>query len=897
VTYKTKLIEVSLPLEAINRESAREKSIRHGHPSTLHLWWARRPLAACRAVLFASLVDDPSAHPDEFPTEEAQEKERERLFAIIEELVKWENTTNEHVLNAAREEILRSTDGNPPPVLDPFCGGGSIPLEAQRLGLEAHASDLNPVAVLITKALIEIPPKFANMPPVNPESREKLDKGRSYKGAEGLAEDIRYYGRWMRDEAEKRIGHLYPKAKLPDGTEATVIAWLWARTVKCPNPACGAEMPLSRIGYLGKENRGDRSLSFEWSNGSIRSRVVKGRTAGTVARRGVTCSRCGDVHGLAQIRPIVRSAGFGSRLIGIVARGSSGQVFVDASPDQEEIALTVKKHAEPALELVQASQYMGPTNWGVRTVAELSSSRQTVALETLSRLLHEALANVEKEGGDHEYASAVVTYLACAIGRSVDMWTLSAVWAGSFIAHTFGWPALPFSWDSAEANPLGEATGSWKGAIDWVARAVALLPASGIARVDQMDAIAAARRTESSMLVTDPPYYNNVPYADLSDVFFAWHRRGVAALYPDLFRTLATPKSEELVATPYHFNGSIALAEQHFENGMRQFFDQIASISGDWPACLFYAFKQQESTGDGADSSTGWETMLTGLIAGGLSVRATWPVRTERSGRLRETGSNALASSIVLVCRPRPDDAPTATRREFITALKAELPDALRHLQKGNIAPVDLAQASIGPGMAVFSRYKEVQEVSGEPMRVRTALELINQMLAEVLTEQESGLDPSTRFAVSWFEQHGMDEGAFGQADVLARAYDVAVDALDRDGILTARRGKVRLVPWTDLTPGWDPRADVRPTVWEATHHLIKAHQDPEGGSEQAAAELLRVLGEEAGEHARDLSYRLYVTCERKGWADEALAYNALVVAWPELKRLAAGAGTGQMTL
>jgi putative DNA methylase len=283
-------------------------------------------------------------------------------------------------------------------------------------------------------------------------------------------------------------------------------------------------------------------------------------------------------------------------------------------------------------------------------------------------------------------------------------------------------------------------------------------------------------------------------------------------------------------------------------------------------------------------------------LSSGFGVLGTWPLRTERSARPREHSSNALASSIVLVCRPRPGDAPIATRREFITALKAELPEALRLLQKGNIAPVDLAQASIGPGMRVFSRYKEVQEASGEPMRVRTALELINQILAEVLTEQESELDPSTRFAVSWFEQHGMDEGVFGQADVLARAYDVAVDALDRDGILTARRGKVRLVPWMDLTPGWDPRTDTRPTVWEATHHLIKAHQDPEGGSEQAAAELLRVLGEGAGEHARDLAYRLYVTCERKGWADEALAYNALVVAWPELKRLAAG-GTGQMTL
>ena len=247
-TPRKKLIEVALPLEAINAESAREKSIRHGHPSTLHLWWARRPLAACRAVLFASLVDDPSSRPDLYPTKEAQHRRREELFVLIRELVKWENISNETVLDAANAEILRSTDGNPPPILDPFCGGGSIPLEAQRLGLKAYASDLNPVAVLITKALIEIPPKYAGCPPVHPQTGQQ-QMSRIWKGAEGLAEDIRYYGQWMRDRAWERIGHLYPKAQLPKergGGEVTVIAWLWARTVICPNPACGARMPLVR---------------------------------------------------------------------------------------------------------------------------------------------------------------------------------------------------------------------------------------------------------------------------------------------------------------------------------------------------------------------------------------------------------------------------------------------------------------------------------------------------------------------------------------------------------------------------------------------------------------------------------------------------------------------------
>ncbi len=252
MSSRKKLIEVALPLVAINEASAREKSIRHGHPSTLHLWWARRPLAACRAVLFASLVDDPSEHPEEFPDEQAQTQERERLFRLIEQLVKWESSTDENTLQQARAEIRKSTGSNPPPVLDPFAGGGSIPLEAQRLGLEAHASDLNPVAVLINKALIEIPPKFAGRPPVNPQARQSL-MGGDWHGARGLADDIRYYGKWMRDEAEKRIGHLYPRVTLPKeygGGEATVIAWLWTRTVTCPNPACSAKMPLVRSFYL-----------------------------------------------------------------------------------------------------------------------------------------------------------------------------------------------------------------------------------------------------------------------------------------------------------------------------------------------------------------------------------------------------------------------------------------------------------------------------------------------------------------------------------------------------------------------------------------------------------------------------------------------------------------------
>ncbi len=400
--YRKKLIEVALPLEAINKEAAREKSIRHGHPSTLHLWWARRPLAACRAVLFASLVDDPSSHPEQFPTEEAQEQERQRLFRIIEELVKWENSNNETVLEAVRAEILKSTNGSPPPVLDPFCGGGSIPLEAQRLGLEAHASDLNPVAVLITKALIEIPPKFAGKPPVNPESRKKLDHSKSWHGAQGLAEDVRYYGKWMRDEAEKRIGHLYPKVKLPKeygGGEATVIAWLWARTVKCPNPACGAQMPLVRSFWL--STKGNKKAWVEpvvdKKNKTVRFEVKTGNgepPAGTVNRRGATCIVCGTPVPFSHIRSEGMEHLIMEDLMAVVAQGQRQRIYVEPNHAQAEFVKNAHPSWKPDCSLPKRHRNLQTPAYGMPNVGDLFTSRQLVALTTFSDLVCEARGSV-----------------------------------------------------------------------------------------------------------------------------------------------------------------------------------------------------------------------------------------------------------------------------------------------------------------------------------------------------------------------------------------------------------------------------------------------------------------------------------------------------------------------
>lgn len=888
--YRKKLIEVALPLEAINRESAREKSIRHGHPSTIHLWWARRPLAACRAVLFASIVDDPSSRPEEFPTGEDQERERQRLFRIIEELVKWENSNNETVLEAAREEIRKATDGNPPPVLDPFCGGGSIPLEAQRLGLEAHASDLNPVAVLITKALIEIPPKFAGKPPVNPEAQEKLAHGAAWKGAQGLADDVRYYGQWIREEAFKRIGHLYPKTRLPDGGEATVIAWLWARTVRCPNPACGVEMPLVRSLMLSTKKGKEWHVEPVIEGRSVRFEVRHGADApeGTVGRRGALCVVCKTPVPLEYVRAESRAGLMKARLLAVVAEGTRARVYLSPSDDHEQLAERAEPWWRPTGEIADNPGHTNVYRYGLTEWGDLFTSRQLVALDTFSDLVGEARECVLIDGGSEKHANAIATYLAFAVDKTADRNTSLCTWESGMnrMRNTYGRQALPMVWDFAETNPFAGAGGDFRGTVESLCEVLDRLEEANRGFVKQLDAVSAVNGVSHPVVATDPPYYDNIGYADLSDFFYVWLRRSLKDIYPNLFSTLLTPKSQELVATPYRFDGDRERADKFFERGLRQAFERMQEAHHpDFPLTLFYAFKQAEST-DGVVSSTGWDTMLTGLLDSGLSVTGTWPVRSELSNRTIASGTSALASSIVLVCRPRPADAPIATRRELVNALRAELPEALRTLQHGSIAPVDLAQAAIGPGMAVFSRYAKVLEADGSTMTVRTALGLINQALDEILTEQEGDFDADTRFAVTWFEQRAFGEGAYGEADVLARAKNTSVEGMVDAGVLVSRAGKVRLLRRDELPDGWDPVSDRRPTAWEAAQHLTRRLS---AGGEDEAANLLRRLGGSYGEQARELAYRLFSICERRGWAEEALPYNSLVVAWPEIARRVAG--------
>lgn len=879
---KKKLIEVALPLDAINAASAREKSIRHGHPSTLHLWWARRPLATARAVLFASLVDDPSAHPEEFPTEEAQDKERQRLFCLLEQLVKWENSNNKRVLDAAKAEIMKSTDGNPPPLLDPFAGGGTIPLEAQRLGLEAHAHDLNPVAVMINKAMIEIPPKFAEQPPVNPEAQKNKLTEDDWSGTRGLAEDVRYYGEWMNQKAFEQIGHLYPKVKDAEGQEHTVIAWLWARAVKCPNPACGCEMPLASSFILSKKRNNEMVVEPIAENGKIHYFVRYGKDAidGTVARSGGRCVFCNTPVGFDYIRGEGKAHRIASQLMAVVAKGDSGRVYI--SPDEEQIsAASIQKPSSyPSGELHGKSR-VNVGLYGFNETSDLFTNRQLVALTTFCDLVTEVREQIERDGGSVEYAQAVSVYLALSIDKLTNISSAIVSWMNDrgALRETFARQAIPMVWDYAESNPFSKAGGSWEAVLDKVVNVIRAYPRAAMGgNAVQFDA-QLDKEGRNVMVSTDPPYYDNISYADLSDFFYVWLRKNLKDIYPELFKTMLVPKIEELVATPYRFGGQKDQAKKFFEEGMLRAVTQIKIMAReDIPISIYYAFKQREldKGGDEQQSvSTGWETMLSAILQAGLSITGTWPIKTESSGRVNSQNANVLASSIVLVCRKRPADAPICTRRDFLSALKRELRPAIMNLQQSNIAPVDMAQSAIGPSMAVYSRYAQVLEADGSPMTVRSALKLINQALDDYFHGQGENLDAESRFAVDLYAQCGFNEIAFGEADVLARARNVAMNRLQDMGIVHAAKGKVRLKDRDELPS----KLSTGDSTWLWVQTLVREL----GGSgiEGCAKRLSEVIS--SGEGIKHLAYRLYQIADKKGWAQEGTGYNNLVISWPDI--------------
>jgi putative DNA methylase len=946
---RKKLIEVSIPLEAINVASAREKSIRHGHPSTLHLWWARRPLAACRAVLFAQLVDDPSSWPDRFPTDEAQEAERKRLHKIIEKMVPWEASNNAAILNEARWEIARSvawglgeepppkSDGKAivdylqtkvPPVYDPFCGGGSIPLEAQRLGLRAYGSDLNPVAVLIGKALVEIPPKFAGQPPVNPKSRTELKRGGEWhgKGAQGLAEDVLYYGQWMRDEAEKRIVHLYPKAKLPDGSEATVIAWLWARTVRSPDPAAkGAMVPLVSSFMLSiKESKkawvetvidvaAPDGWRFEVKSGTLSKADEKLRAEGTKSGRAMfRCVLTGANIGGAYIDEEAQAGRMSARLMAIVAEGKRSRSYLSPVIVHEQAAQAAFKHIEEHGDKMNlprqecrgtfASNAQG-RRYCFKTFADYFTPRQLVAHTTFSDLVgavrERVLADARAAGladddaplhssgfGATAYADAVTTYLAFVLSKIIDYGSSISSWHSSkeIVRNTFARQAIPMTWDFAESNVFSASSGNFLTANQYVCECISASPISVGGKISPIVAQNNSFPIQSIVISTDPPYYDNIGYADLSDFFYVWLRRSLAGVWPDLFRRLSTPKDDELVATPYR-HGSKEEAEAFFMKGMGEALIAMrkAAANGE-PLAIYYAYKQSEIAEEGIFSA-GWTSFLQATFDAELSIDGTWPVRTELANRMIAKDANALASSIVLVCRKRAPNAPIVTRAEFIRVLKRELPEAIDDIRSAGVGPVDMQQSVIGPGMGVFTRYGKVMEDDDSAMGVKTALLLINRVWEEIENELDAKFDPETQVALAWFASYGFETRSSGELITLANAKNIPLNALFSSGVFADLHGKAGLIKRDDLPRDWSPAADKTPTIWECVQHTARALNAPDGGG-GAAARLVTQMGPKAGD-AQKLAYRLFEIATQKKWSAEALVYNELAEEWTKLEDIA----------
>jgi putative DNA methylase len=933
---RKKLIEVSIPLEVINAASAREKSIRHGHPSTLHLWWARRPLAACRAVLFSQLVDDPSSWPDRFPTEEAQDIERRRLHKVIERMVPWEASNNEEILNEARWEIARSVawglgeeppakgDGNAilaylqekaPPVYDPFSGGGSIPLEAQRLGLRAYGSDLNPVAVLIGKALVEIPPRFAGRPPVNPKARKELERGRwNGKGAQGLAEDVRYYGQWMRDEAEKRIGHLYPKAELPDGSEATVIAWLWARTVRSPDPAAkGAMVPLVSSFVLsnreGKKAWAEHVIDpsapdgwrFEVKTGKLSKEREKELALGTIGRAtGGTCILSGASMPFSYVRDQGKNGGLGVRLMALVAEGNRQRVYLTPTTDQTRRALSAVPEWEPDGDLPNNPRDVKTPNYGMGTFSSLFTSRQLLALTTLSDLVNEVREKVladckhsdfPSEGtrlpeggtGSQAYADAVATYLGFAVSNVADRNSMVVGWASNreHARNVFARQAIQMVWDFCESNVFSDSSGNFLGGVEKIEKALRDLGFAGLGGVKQQPAQGNNFLGEPIVISTDPPYYDNIGYADLSDYFYVWLRRAVGSIWPELFRRITVHRDDELVATPYR-HGSAGAAEDFFMRGMEAALVAMRNAAREAePLAIYYAFKQSETAVDGV-TSAGWASFLQAIVRAELVVDGTWPVRTELARRMIGRDSNALASSIVLVCRKRSADATTITRAEFIRLLRRELPEAINDIRKAGVGPVDMQQSVIGPGMGIFSRYAKVLEDDDSAMTVKTALAIINRVWEEIDQELDAAFDSETQVALAWFATYGFDSRSSGELITLANAKNIASNRLFESEVFEDMKGKAALTPRDRLPKDWSPAKDRTLTIWECVQHTARVLNAEDGGAE-AAGRLVTQMGP-ASDQARKLAYRLFEIATQKGWSQEALVYNELAQEWPRLE-------------
>jgi putative DNA methylase len=893
MTYKKKLIEVALPLDKINQAAYIENNIHTGLPSNLHTWWSRKPLGIARAIIFCSLVDDPG----EYLSGKKAEAKRDELFWIVSQLADIESNADEKLLDQAKSEILKSNGGKMPTFWDPFCGGGSLPLEALRLGLPTVASDLNPVAVFITRVLINLAPRYVFHPPINPSLSHELIPNRVRFF--GFKKDVEYYAEVITKKLVAEMGKYYPDAQIPKelgGGDGQVVAWVWARTVTCPNPSCRAQTPLVNKFWLsthvGNEayiipiyQKETRTFSFHVHRSGQPPQ-------GTVNRSGATCLACGNPI----IFEHIRSEGVADRisynLMALAVEGPHGRLYLDPTAEHLKAAQDCEPWWKPDSELPASALGFRVQKYGITRHRDLFTKRQMAALSCLADLIGNIREDIIRDAeGDAGYADLIQAFLSLSLSRVAQTNNTLVRWLIRKSGTSKGTPAfdrqiVSMIWEFSEGNLLGNSVGSWKAAVKNPLTALNSIPAAGlVGEAVQHDASSPWDKGRDYFISTDPPYFDAIGYADLSDFFYIWLRKSMGAFYRDIFGTLLVPKTSDLTRNLGRKDVPKKKATQQFLDRLHAAFSVMHGVASDQiPVTVYYAFKQKEEDSGTVVASTGWEILLEGLIRSGFHITATWPLRTESGSRLRAIGSNALAASVVLACRKRSPDSPSTTKRDFLEVLKKELADALKTLQHVNIAPVDLAQAAIGPGMAVYTRYAKVLDAEGKPLTVREALTLINQILDETLAEQEGDFDADSRWALAWIEQFGFADSEFGVADVLARAKNTSVAGLVEAGILVASHGRVRLLKPAELPADWDPKTDKRLTVWEMVHHLIRVL---ESGGEAEAAELVAKLGSKA-ETARELCYRLFTLCERKKRAAEALSYNALVQSWPEISRLAA---------
>lgn len=889
---KKKLIEVALPLDEINAACKADKDRKTGTIRNLHKWFAPMPLPAWRALLFAALVDDPE-----------DDNQRVYLLDLIKRLVaNGADLPDPRDLEEAQAVLRKEYPSGVPTVLDPFCGGGSTLIEAQRLGLPSFGSDLNPVPALISRTLTQFLPATFGAPPASVEVDEVSGHGMlpvpraaaDFSGYQGLAEDVRHYAKVVLDRASRKLQGHFP---VREGEQP--IAWIWGRTARCANPACGIKTILATTWWLSKKPGEFAWLEPTVRDGNVHLDIVRGRSGAPIASpkvgHGATFA-CLSCQSLVDERVLIeqgRRGEIGYKLLAVVVNQNGRRTYRLPDDGEERAALAIEPPEDiPSVRQPDNPRWFSGPRFGFSTFADMFMPRQQLTLATFADEVASLHDELLAAGVDQDRARAISSVLGLAVGQlarygsTLNQWRLRAG-AHAKAEAAFARADMQLMWDFAETYFGSGSVGDWLDVCDSMSRAFRYAP-NGQGLVQRVDA-RTTRAPARGLVATDPPYFDAIGYADLSDYFYMWHRRALKAVHPDLYSTLATPKVGELTAVPSHHGNSKTQAKAYFIDGFTETFANLSqSLAPGLPMLVVYASKEQKS---GKNEEPRWASILTAMMRSDLEITGTWPIHGTGSTRMIGIGTNAVASYIVMVCRPREGGLGTTSLSDFNRALRRELAPAVRDLQAASILPVDLVQAAMGPGMQIFSRYRAVLDQMGQAVPVEQALRLINSALGEVLDEQEGELDPESRFAIRWWEAHAWSSASFGEADKTARPLGISVDDVVRAQVASSHANRVQLNGEGELNRSWTPGSDSAPTAWEAVHHL--ADRLINGGGELEAAKLMGRLGP-LQDSTTALTYRLHDIAAKKGRTADQERYNALINSWAELVRLS---GDGAATM